>query len=83
MQTFYIHNNKKNYTGNDGIIYQQEATIDKIDAAAKTIYNEDHGKFVNFMYVLTQYKQIYLYINIYIQSKITTQVMMESYLKKT
>lgn len=68
---------KNYYTGNDGIIYEQEATIKEIDVAAKSICNEDHGKVINFIYVLRQFKQIY------IQSKITTQVMMESYLKKT
>ena len=49
---------------NDGIIYEQEETIKEIDAAAKSMCNEDQGKVINFIYVLWQFKQIYIYIYI-------------------
>ena len=51
---------KNYYTGNDGIIYEQEATIKEIDAATKSIYNEEHGKVINFINILMQYREIYI-----------------------
>ena len=56
----HIYINKKFYTTNNKVMCEKDTAIKEADAPTQSIHNEDHGKVINFIYILMQYREIYI-----------------------
>ena len=54
----HIYINKKFYTTNNKVMCEKDTAIKEADAPTQSIHNEDHGKVINFIYIVMKYREI-------------------------